>query len=222
MDHQKELCKMSNIVNDLVEEYIRNTIPPRNAFLESIEQFASVHHIPIIQPEVAKLLEVIVKISNAKNILEIGTAIGYSAIILSTASNDIKLTTIEKQNEMIQIARKNIQRAGLSERIQILEGNAEEILPKIDQKFDLIFIDAAKGQYMEFLSSSIHLLRSGGVLISDNVLYKGMTASNQYLVRRKKTIVKRMRTYLDHIMNHPQLLSCILPIGDGVSISYKR
>lgn len=213
---------MSNIVNDLIEEYIRNAIPPRNTFLESMERFAFINHIPIIQPEVAKLLEVIVKISNAKNILEIGTAIGYSAIIFSTASNDIRVTTIEKRDEMVQIAKDNIQEAGLSGKIQILEGNAEEILPEIEQKFDLIFIDAAKGQYMELLSLSIHLLHPGGVIISDNVLYKGMIASNQYVVKRKKTIVKRMRTYLAHIMNHPQLASCILPIGDGVSISYKR
>ncbi len=218
----KELCRLSNIVNELIEEYIRNILPKRNKLLESIEDFALNNHIPIVQPEVAKLLEVMVKISNAKNILEIGTAIGYSAIILSNATNNGNVTTIEKRQDMINIARKNIQTAGLNEKISILEGDAQEILPTIQEQFDLIFIDAAKGHYMEFLSSSIHLLFSGGVIISDNVLYKGMTASNQYVIRRKKTIVKRMRAYLDYIINHPHLISCILPVGDGVAISYKE
>ncbi|WZL71473.1 O-methyltransferase [Clostridiaceae bacterium 35-E11] len=213
---------MSNIVNALVEEYIRNTLPEHNGLLKQMEDYASDYHVPIVQPEVGKLLEVITKISGAKSVLEVGTAIGYSALLFCKAMENGKLTSIERRNDMIEIATNNIDKAGLKEQIQILEGNAEEIIPTLKEEFDIIFLDAAKGQYMEFLSSSINLLKDGGILISDNVLYKGMVASNEYVVRRKKTIVKRMRTYLDYIMHHPDLTTCILPVGDGVAISYKN
>ncbi|QEK12115.1 O-methyltransferase [Crassaminicella thermophila] len=212
---------MSNIVNYLVERYIRDTLPKNTDLLKEMEEFAFENHVPIIQPEVAKLLEVITKINRTKSILEIGTAIGYSAIILTNAMEDGKLVSIEKRSDMVEIATNNIHKAGLSEKIKIIEGSAEYILPALNEEFDLIFLDAAKGQYMSFFSASINLLKKGGVLVSDNVLYKGMVASNEYVVRRKRTIVKRMRTYLDYIMNHPHLTTSILPIGDGVAISYK-
>lgn len=212
---------MNNIVNEAVEAYIRDVLPKSEGLLVEMENFAALHHIPIVHREVAKLLEVITKINHTKAILEIGTAIGYSSIIMCNAMEDGRVLTIERRKDMVEKARDYIQKAGLEERIDILQGNAEEILPQIHKKFDLIFLDAAKGQYMEFLSSCIHLLEEGGVLISDNVLYKGMVASNEYVIRRKKTIVKRMRTYLDYIIHHPSLTSCLLPIGDGVAISYK-
>lgn len=213
---------MSNIVNEFVEEYIREHLPPNNGLLKTMEDFAHIHHVPIVHPEVGKLLEVVTKIHGTKNILEVGTAIGYSAIILSKAMGDGKLISIERRKDMIERAQENIELAGLSDRIKIIEGDAEEILPTIEGQFDMIFIDAAKGQYMEFLSSCINLLKDGGVLISDNVLYKGMVAADQYVIRRKKTIVKRMRSYLDYIMHHPHLTTSILPVGDGVAISYKQ
>lgn len=213
---------MSNIVNELVEKYIRETLPKNDGYIKAMEDYALVNHVPIVQPEVAKLLEVITKINQTKSILEVGTAIGYSAIVFTNAMEDGKLTSIERRHDMVEIARNNIELAGLSNQIKILEGNAEDILPTLEGEFDLIFLDAAKGQYMKFLSSSINLLKKGGVLISDNVLYKGMIASNEYVIRRKITIVKRMRKYLDYIMNHPQLTTSILPIGDGVAVSYKK
>ncbi len=213
---------MNNIVNEAVEAYIRDVLPKNKGLLEEMEHFAEANHVPIIHPEVAKLLEVLTKIHKPQTILEVGTAIGYSAMILCSATDQGQLISIERRQDMIEKAQDYIQRAGLNNQIRILHGNAEEVLPTIDQKFDMIFLDAAKGQYMEFLSSCIHLLQEGGVLISDNVLYKGMVASNEYVIRRKKTIVKRMRTYLDYIMDHPNLTSCLLPVGDGVAISYKN
>ncbi|WP_053957081.1 O-methyltransferase [Inediibacterium massiliense] len=212
---------MSNIVNELVEEYIRELLPEKNGLLKEMEEFAQIHHVPIVHPEVAQLLKVMTKINRTKSILEVGTAIGYSAIVFTNAMEDGKLISIEKREDMVDLARKNIEKAGLNSKIEVIQGNAEEILPNLDGKFDLIFLDAAKGQYMKFLSSTIDQLKPGGVLISDNVLYKGMTASNEYVIRRKITIVKRMRKYLDYIMKHPQLTTSILPIGDGVAISYK-
>lgn len=213
---------MSNIVNPLVEEYIRDILPRKEGLLKDMEEYALENHVPIVQPEVAKLLEVITKINQTKSILEVGTAIGYSAIIFTKAMGDGKLTSIERRSDMVEIARKNIEIAGLKDQIEIIEGCAEEILPNIEGKFDLIFLDAAKGQYMKFLSSSINLLKKGGILVSDNVLYKGMIASDEYVVRRKITIVKRMRKYLDYIMDHPDLTTSLLPIGDGVALSYKN
>lgn len=213
---------LSNIVNSLVEDYIRNILPQNNSLLKEMEKFASTHHVPIVQPEVAKLLEVITKMNGSKNILEIGTAIGYSAIIFLNAMVDGRLTSIERRSDMIEIAKKNIEKAKLNDKINIISGSAEDVLPTLEEEFDLIFVDAAKGQYMNFFSSSIDLLRKGGVLVSDNVLYKGMIASDEYVVRRKITIVKRMRTYLDYITNHPELTTTLLPIGDGVAISYKN
>ncbi len=213
---------MNNIVNPLVEEYIRNTIPSYEDTLHKMETYAKLHHVPIVQPEVAKLLEVVTKMSKCKRILEVGTAIGYSAIIFCRAMENGSLLSIEKRRDMIELAHSYIKEAGYEKHINILHGDAEDILPTINENFDMIFLDAAKGQYLDFLNSSSKLLKNGGVIISDNVLYKGMVASDQYVVRRKKTIVKRMRTYLDYIMDHPNFTTCIIPIGDGVAISYKR
>ena len=213
---------MSNIVNPLVEEYIRNTIPSYEDPLHKMEVYARLNHVPIVQPEVAKLLEVITKMSQSKRILEVGTAIGYSAIIFCRAMESGSLLSIERRSDMIELAHSYIREAGYEKHIDILHGDAENLLPTITESFDLIFLDAAKGQYLDFLNACSKRLKSGGVLISDNVLYKGMVASDEYVVRRKKTIVKRMRTYLDYIMEHPDFTSCIIPIGDGVAISYKR
>ena len=212
---------MSNIVNPLIEEYIRNLNLPSESLLRSMEDYATVNHVPIVQPEVAKLLEVIIKISAAKKVLEVGTAIGYSAIVICGAMDKGRVVTIEKRKDMIQLAEKFIKEAGYQEQIQVIHGNAEEILPLLDEEFDVIFLDAAKGKYLDFFNSCSRLLKNGGVLISDNVLYKGMVASDEYVVRRKKTIVTRMRTYLDYIMGNPDFSSCIIPIGDGVAISYR-
>ncbi|QXM05984.1 O-methyltransferase [Crassaminicella indica] len=213
---------MGNIVNELIEEYIRNILPQKDGILKDMEDYALKNHVPIVQPEVAKLLEVITQINQTKSVLEVGTAIGYSAIIFTKAMENGKVISIEKRSDMVEIARKNIEIMGLKDQIQVIEGCAEEILPTLQGKFDLIFLDAAKGQYMKFLSSSINLLKKGGILVSDNVLYKGMVASNEYVVRRKITIVKRMRKYLDYIMHHPELTTSLIPIGDGVAISYKN
>lgn len=212
-----------NINYDYITEYIRQTVAPNNSFLAELEEYAQKNHIPIIQPEVVKLIGVIVQVIKPKRILEIGTAIGYSSILMSEFLRDGgEITTIERYTKMIELAKKNIDKAGLSKAINILEGNAEEILPALKGEYDLIFIDAAKGQYLEFLNHCMRLLRVGGIIISDNVLYKGMIASDQMVVRRKKTIVKRMREYLKIICNHEQLYTSIIPIGDGVALSYKR
>lgn len=212
---------MSNIVNELVEGYIRNHIKRYDGLLKEMEEYAEVNHVPIVQPEVAKMLEVLIKMHKPTKILEVGTAIGYSAMILAQASKGAEIISIERRSDRVKEAKEFIDRANLEKQINIIEGDAEEVLTTIDEKFDMIFIDAAKGQYMNFLELSLDKLKPGGVLISDNVLYKGMIASDEYVVRRKKTIVKRMRTYIDYINNKEEFTTCVIPIGDGVAISYK-
>lgn len=213
---------MAKIVDELVEDYIRDLLPERSELLSELEEYALEHNVPIIHPEVGKLIDFVIKSSNVKSILEVGTAIGYSAIVFSNAMNDEgKIVSIEIREETHQKAIKNIERAGLEDKIELLLGDAAEVLPNVEGKFDMIFLDASKGHYEKFLLSCIDKLNDNGIIVSDNVLYKGMVASNEYLVRRKITIVKRMRKYLEYISDHPQLTTSIIPIGDGVALSYK-
>lgn len=214
---------MSNIVNDLVEDYIRKTLKMNNGLLEEMEIYAEDNSVPIIHKEVSELLKVILKIHKPKRILEIGCAIGYSSIFFADVlNNDVEIITTERNPIMLEKACENIKKAGLSDKIKILVGDAEETLKDIDGDFDMVFIDAAKGQYKLFFDIVFDKVKNGGIVISDNILYKGMIASDDFVVKRKKTIVKRMRDYLDYICHQEFLDTSIIPIGDGVAISYKR
>ncbi|MBC7765034.1 MAG: O-methyltransferase [Hyphomonadaceae bacterium] len=214
-----------HINQPFIIDYIRNLLPKQADILEEMKAFAQHEdtYAPIVQPEVAQMLTVLCKMVNPTTILEIGTAIGYSAIVMATATQNVqKLVTVERYDKMAALARQNVQKAGLESIIQIVEADAVAWLPTVQGTFDLIFLDAAKGQYLEFLPHCLRLLKQGGVLISDNILYKGMIAAPHLVIRRKITIVKRIRKYLIEIMNHPALDTSIIPIGDGVAISYKR
>ncbi|MCX7843531.1 MAG: O-methyltransferase [Clostridia bacterium] len=211
------------ICHDYINEYIRNTIKPSTGILAELEEFAEKNHVPIIQPEVARLLFVLGTIHKPKRILEVGTAIGYSAILMSGFLDGAgKIDTIERYELMVERAKENIRRAGLTDTISIITGDALEVLRCLDKKYDMIFLDGAKGQYGEFLAECERMLEAGGLLVSDNVLYKGMVAANELVVRRKKTIVKRMRDYLDMLCKSDKFETSIIPIGDGVAVSYKK
>ena len=213
---------MSNIVNDKVENYIRETLRPSQGLLRELELYAKENSVPIIHKEVADLLRVILKLKKPKKILELGCAIGYSSIFFADClGGDVDIITTERNPIMLENAEDNIKKAGMSDRIKILVGNAEETLKDIDGKFDMIFIDAAKGHYKLFFDMLIDKLNHGGIVVSDNILYKGMIASDDYVVRRKKTIVNRMRTYLDYICDLEGISTSLVPIGDGLAISYK-
>lgn len=212
---------MSN--QDIVNDYIRSTLRHSEGLLKELEQFAKEQHVPIITPEVAQLLVVLGRIIKPGRILEVGTAIGYSSILLAGILDEGgRIDTIERQESMLLQAHKNIKRAGLGNTISIIAGDAQEVLKCLDKQYDMIFLDAAKGQYPEFLPECLRMLREGGLLISDNVLYKGMIAGDELVVRRKKTIVKRMRDFLMSLCEDPSLDTSILPVGDGVALSYKR
>ena len=212
-----------NINYEYIIRYLRDTLPKSDGLLKELEEYAKANEVPISQPESIRLIEVLLKMMNAKKILEVGSVIGYSALRMSSACG-AEVVTIELSEEMAELARKNISRAGLDDKITLICGDAKDVLPEIkdENEFDMIFVDAAKGQYMEFFPHCMRLLRRGGVLISDNVLYKGMTATDELVVRRKITIVRRLREYLDMLSNNKELSTAILPICDGVAISFKE
>lgn len=219
----KSWIEDDNINYEYIIRYIRATIPKSEGQLLEMEQFAKENDVPISQPESIRMIEIFIKMMNAKKILEVGAAIGYSSIRMSLA-NDADITTIELSDEMAKIAKENIEKAKLGKKIKLICGDAKEVLPELegDGNYDMIFVDAAKGQYMEFFPHCMRLLRRGGVLISDNVLYKGMTATDELVVRRKITIVRRLRAYLEMLNESKELSTAILPIGDGVAISFKE
>ena len=204
---------MSNIVNDVVEDYIRHTLKDADGLLKELEVFAEENSVPIVHKEVSDLLKVLLKMQKPQRILEV--------LFATTCEDNVDITTCERNPVMIERAKENIKRAGFENNIRILEGDAVEQLKNVEGEFDMIFLDAAKGQYKLFYDLVIDKLKVGGVLISDNILYKGMIASDDLVVRRKKTIVKRMRNYLDYICNCDYLTTSLLPMGDGVAISYK-
>ncbi len=210
------------ITREYVEDYIREILREEEGIIKKLMQEAEERHIPVIEPEVAALLKNIIKMSGTKTILEVGTAIGYSAILFATAAGEgAKVVTIERNPDYTEEALQNIREAGMEDTIKVLHGDALEVLPCLEEPFDMIFLDGAKGHYGEMLERSIQLLNPGGLLISDNILFRGMVASDDLIRRRKKTIVIRMREYLKAITSHPQLETSILPVGDGLAISLK-
>lgn len=211
-----------NINYPYITEYIRGLLPERKGQLSAMETEAAAEesYVPIAEPETAQFLRVLINITGAKKILEIGTGMGYSAIVMASCRDDIEITTIERYDKVAARARVNVQNADLSDRITILEGDAADILPTLKGEYDMVFLDAAKGQYLAFLPILKGLLKKGGLLVSDNVLYKGMTASRELLVRRKITIVKRLRMFLKALYDDNTLETSVLPLGDGVALSY--
>ena len=192
--------------------------------LNGIEKEAKETNVPIIRTQVQSLLKLLLAMRKPATILEVGCAIGFSALLMSEyGPEDCHITTIEKYEKRISVARENFRRAGKEERITLLEGDAAEILQKMTGAYDMIFMDAAKGQYIHFLPDVLRLLAPGGILLSDNVLQDGNILESRFAVtRRNRTIHSRMREYLYELKHHPQLETVILPVGDGVTLSVKR
>lgn len=213
---------MDQINPDFIAEYIRSITPDNPAYLKELEAYAEENKIPIIEKEVAQLIKLLLKIKRPRNILELGTAIGYSSLVMAEASREARITTIERWPKMIEKAQDNIKKTNHRDRIEIIEGEAGEVLASLDGKYDFIFLDAAKGQYMEFFNYCQNLLEVGGIIVSDNVLFKGMVASDDLVIRRKKTIVRRLREYLQYINQVEGYISAVIPIGDGVALSYRE
>ena len=209
-----------NINYEYIIRYIRASLKKSNGHIEEMEAFAKKYEVPISQPETIKLIEILIKFGKISRVLEVGSAIGYSAIRMAMAGAKL-IDTIEINPDAVRVARDNIERSGLGNNINVIYGDAKDVLPTMDGEYDMIFIDASKGQYNEFFPHCMRMLASGGILVSDNVLYKGMTATDELVERRKITIVRRLRSYIDMLCSHPELETDILPLGDGVALSIK-
>ena len=212
------------IVAPYITSYIREKTTHNNPMLLGLEEYAKENKVPIAEPETARLLSVLTKLIKPKRILEVGCAIGYSSAIMSQGlAPNGEIITIEYDAKTAEIARNNIKKAGLSDKITVVEGDAKDYLSYIDEdeSFDIVFLDGPKAHYLFMLDDAVRLLKKGGLLISDNILFKGMTADDDHFVRRKVTIINRLREYIDALMAHPQLETSILSQGDGVTLSVK-
>lgn len=210
------------IVYPYITEYLRKEIPQKSGILKELEDYAKENQVPIVQPETAQLLEVLCAVKRPQRILEVGCAIGYSAILMAQYLEEGgTITTLEWDADMAEIARENIKKAGLSDVINVIYNDAKEVIPTLTAEYDIIFLDGPKAHYIYMLNDCIRLLKKGGLLISDNVLYKGMTADDEHVIRRKITIVKRLRRFLSAQMQREELKTVILPLGDGVSVATK-
>ncbi|MSA00540.1 methyltransferase domain-containing protein [Lactonifactor sp. BIOML-A3] len=211
------------IVEERMAAYINSLDRGNTPFLDQLEIEAVQNRVPIIRREMQSFLKVLLLSLRPLSILEVGTAVGFSALLMSEyAPQGCRITTIENYEKRIPIARENFKKAGKEDVITLLEGDAADILKDLDDRYDLIFMDAAKGQYIHFLPEILRLLRTGGVLLSDNVLQDGDIIESHFAVeRRNRTIYKRMREYLYTLKHHEQLETAILPLGDGVTMSTK-
>ena len=207
-----------------MEVFIEAMTPPSPPSLRGLEQEALADQVPIIRPQTRNLLRFFIAMKRPARILEIGTAVGFSALFMQHyAPADCRIVTIEKDPERAEKARRNFERHRSS--IELLEGDAEQILGGIreDASFDLIFMDAAKGQYIRYLPHALRLLRSGGILLTDNILKEGEILFSRFAVtRRNRTIHARMRAYVRALMEEPQLETLLLSAGDGTAVSMKK
>ena len=212
------------IVDERLVTYINSLDTGNTSILDQIEQEALDSYVPIIRKEMQQFLKLLLAMKRPMRILEVGTAVGFSAILMAEYDPvPCEITTIENYEKRIPIAKENFIRAGKEKQIMLLEGDAAQILPTLTESYDFIFMDAAKGQYINWLPDVMRLMKNGGVLISDNVLQEGDIIESHYLVeRRNRTIYKRMREYLYELKHNPSLITSIIPLGDGVTVSVKQ
>ena len=212
------------IVEERMRTFINSLDPGTPVWLDELRKQAEADGVPIIRTEMGSLLRFLLTMKKPASILEVGTAVGYSALLMSEYMPEgCHITTIEKYEKRIPIARQNFQKAGREDKITMLTADAADILAKLETPFDFIFMDAAKGQYLNFLPDVLRLLNPGGLLISDTVLQDGDIIESRYAItRRDRTIHARMRDYLYELKHNAALETVILPVGDGATVSVKR
>ena len=212
------------IVEERMTAYINSLDRGNTDLLNEIEEEAKKARVPVIRREMQSFLKTLLAAKQPRAVLEVGTAVGFSALLLCEYGHPkAHITTIEKYEKRILAARENFRRAGKEGQITLLEGEAAGHLEKLAGTFDLIFMDAAKGQYLHFLPQVLRLLAPGGLLVSDNVLQDGDLIESRFAVeRRNRTIHSRMREYLYELTHHPGLVTSVLPLGDGVTLSVKK
>ncbi len=211
------------IVDERMTFFINSLDPGLPAYLSELEKEALDTYVPIVRKDMQAYLKYEMLRAKPRKILEVGTAIGFSALLMSEYAPDADITTIENYDKRIPIARENFVRFGKQDKIKLIEGDAFKILPTLDGTYDFIFMDAAKGQYINYLPDILRLLSSGGILVSDNVLQDGDIIESKYaVVRRDRTIHTRMRDYLYELKHNDSLTTVILPVGDGITVSVKN
>ena len=212
------------IVDERMVTYIHSLETPESEIIETIEQEALETYVPIIRKETQSFLKVLLLMKKPMKILEVGTAVGFSAILMSEYMPEgAHITTIEKYEKRIPIARENFKRAGKDSCITLIEGDALEVMQSLEESYDMIFMDAAKGQYIHYMPEALRLLAPEGVLVSDNVLQDGDIIESRFAVeRRNRTIHSRRREYLYELKHNDELQTSILPLGDGVALSVKK
>ena len=212
------------IVDERMRTYINSLDMGNTPFLEELEQYAIRERVPIIRREMQSFIKMFLAVNRPKRILEVGTAIGFSTLLMCEyGPEDLEIVTIENYEKRIPIARENFRRAGKEDKITLIEGDATEVLAEMEGTFDFIFMDAAKGQYIHYLPNVLRLLSDGGCLVSDNVMQDGDIIESRFAVeRRNRTIHSRMRDYLYELKHSNVLETSIIPLGDGVALSIKK
>lgn len=213
-------------MNGKIDQYLQSLIPDRVGLLKEMEEYAEAEHVPIMEPEGIETLLQLLRIHRPQVILELGTAIGYSAIRMAETLPNVHIVTIERNEKRIEEAKNNISKSGYSNRITLIESDALEAVHLVKEygPFDLIFVDAAKGQYRRFFELYESLLSKTGIILTDNVLFKGLVAEDVESItpRRKRGLVKRIQNFNQWLLSHPNYDTIILPIGDGIAISKYR
>jgi predicted O-methyltransferase YrrM len=198
--------------------YLDALLPPRDPLLAEMEEHAAAHDVPISDPEVGRLLTVLARARSARRILEVGTAIGYGAVCMARGAPEAEVLTLEADPQMAAVARGFFARAGLGERLEVREGRALDLLHGLQGPFDLVYLDAAKREYRRYLDAVLPLLPVGGLLVADNLLWKGRVAEPG---EERDEDADALRTFNGYLMIHPQLAAVVLPLGDGVGLAAK-
>lgn len=212
------------IVDERIITFINSLDTKNSEILEQIETEARTADVPIIRREMQSLLKVLLLLKKPARVLEVGAAVGFSALLMSEyIPEESRITTIENYEKRIPVARENFRRAGKEDQITLIEGDAADVLKTLDGPYDFIFMDAAKGQYIHYLPDILRLLPPGGCLVSDNVMQDGDVIESRFAVeRRNRTIHARMREYLYELKHNDSLTTSIIPLGDGVAVSIKN
>lgn len=224
VDFWVEFKEVSMIVNDRIVAYIHSLDCGNSSILNQIEMEALADGVPIIRKEMGNFLKVLLALKQPKSILEVGTAVGFSSILMSeNMPEECHITTIEKYEKRIPVAKKNFERAGKEDKITLLCGDAIKILQELKGKYDFIFMDAAKAQYINFLPHIKRLMACNALLVSDNVLQEGDIVESRFgVTRRNRTIHSRMREYMYALTHDEDFITSIVPIGDGVTLTVKK
>ena len=214
-------ARLDAIIHLEQAEYLERLLPPNTGILAEMEEDAEKNNVPIADREVALFLEITARAMNARRVLEIGMAIGYAVVHLARwLTDDGLIVTIEPNDEMIRRAEDYLTRAGVRERVRIERGRALEVIPSLKETFDLVYLDAMKEEYKGYLDQALPLLRVGGVVVADNVLWGGQVAGEIRSPEQQKS-TEALREFNQHFINHPQLRAEILSFGDGIAYGVK-